>query len=300
MNPVILDSDSSFPYTLNAEKSGVQVFPVKRQTTSSVTVASSDDQWVFLLVLGGKCLFRPLRSGSEYDRGLIVIPADTPDCEILLGAGFSGYMLSIPASMITDKWSSRRYASLSVREAAMLQTYFLLIRNVLESHSSPYSDREMMCLCRAFLVSCRQYFGTRVQAGSHTSTAKIAGKFLDMVDEYGHKERELDFYADKLNITPKYLSAVITAATGRKASNLINERTIDQAKDLLVNTRMSVTDVAKEMNFKTLSDFCRYFKNSTGMQPNSFREGGCKTRHHMASAMMGVTHDVQLNNNLNN
>ena len=229
---------------------------------------------MFLLIIEGGCVFHLLTDRSEYGRGLVVIPPDSPDRTVILKNNFKGYLVTMPSSIISDKWSSKQYASLSEKEVVILKSYCVLMRDVLISPGAAHSSKEMLCLSRAFVASCRQHFDVEIYANSYSRRAEIASGFLKMVEKYGHRERDLSFYSKRLSITQKYLSAVITSATGKKASNMLNERTIEYAKDLLMNTRMSVTDISKEMDFKNPSDFCRYFKNSTGISPNTFRSHG--------------------------
>lgn len=95
-------------------------------------------------------------------------------------------------------------------------------------------------------------------------------KFLELLNTYSVTNREVQFYAEKLNITPKYLSAVTIEYSGKNASKWIDEYVITKAKNLLREQRHSIKSVSMQLNFPSQSFFGRYFKRITGMSPKQF------------------------------
>ncbi len=95
-------------------------------------------------------------------------------------------------------------------------------------------------------------------------------KFIDLLNKYSHTNREVQFYAEKLDITPKYLSAVTIEYSGRNASSWIDEYVTTQAKSMLREQQMNIKEVSEELNFPSQSFFGRYFKRVTGMSPKQF------------------------------
>ena len=79
------------------------------------------------------------------------------------------------------------------------------------------------------------------------------------------------FYADKLFITPKYLSATLRSVTGKKAGQLIDDYVLLQAKMMLKSTNMTVQQISEELSFANQSFFARYFKHLTGISPTQYR-----------------------------
>jgi len=100
---------------------------------------------------------------------------------------------------------------------------------------------------------------------------QITQEFIMLVFQYYAQEREIAFYADKLCLTPHYLSSVIKQTTGSKASELIRERVISEAKRLLDNTTLSAKEITARLNFPNQSFFGRYFKQYTGLSPQQYR-----------------------------
>ena len=294
-NPVITDSIGTLPITQDIPCLNARVFSSKEKIADTLNNTNPGEGWMFLLILEGECVLQMHTKWLKYGMGLLAIPPETmAERSAFLCGGFRGYLLCIPAVAVSFKWASVRYAALSAKEAEILKDYCLLIRNVITAPESQYSPREMLYLCRAFVASCRQYFNDEILADSNTRSAEIAAEFMRLVERYVQTERELSFYADRLNLSVKYLSAVIASATGKKASALIAEHTIECAKDILMNTRLSITEVAKEMNFKNPSDFCRYFKNGTGVSANTFRRQGTRARAGSRDISMTNHNNIQI------
>ena len=84
-------------------------------------------------------------------------------------------------------------------------------------------------------------------------------------------ERSVGFYADRICVTPKYLSAVVRQVSGRGPMQWINECVIVEAKNLLRFSDMTVQEISRELNFPTQSYFGRFFKNHTGMSPREYK-----------------------------
>ena len=84
-------------------------------------------------------------------------------------------------------------------------------------------------------------------------------------------ERDVSYYASRLNVSPKYLSATIKRVTGHSVTTYIDRHTIPILKDYLNDERLSLTQIADMMNFTTLSYFSRYCKKHLGRSPSEYR-----------------------------
>ncbi len=99
----------------------------------------------------------------------------------------------------------------------------------------------------------------------------IFNKFITAVENNYKKERNVTFYADKLCISPKYLSSVIHEVSGRYATDWINGYVILEAKVLLRRSDINIKEVCSMLNFSNQSFFAKYFKQHTGFTPKEFR-----------------------------
>ncbi len=104
-----------------------------------------------------------------------------------------------------------------------------------------------------------------------THREKIFYQFIKEVEENFRKERSVLFYADKLCLTPKYISTLVHEVSGRTPSDWIKVFVLLEAKALLKSTNFTIQQISDQLNFPTQSYFGRYFKNNTGMSPKQYR-----------------------------
>lgn len=95
--------------------------------------------------------------------------------------------------------------------------------------------------------------------------------FIHLVTEYHSSERNVGFYADKLCLTPKYLSKLIRQVSGRSAPEWIDSFVILEAKNLLKYSDLTIKEVVYKLHFPNQSVFYKYFKAHTGMTPSEYR-----------------------------
>lgn len=95
--------------------------------------------------------------------------------------------------------------------------------------------------------------------------------FVQLVEAEFRNERSVAYYAKKLFISPKHLSATVKEASGRTASDWIDSYVIMEAKTLLRNTGMTIQEISQTLNFANQSFFGKYFKHITGLSPRMYR-----------------------------
>ena len=114
---------------------------------------------------------------------------------------------------------------------------------------------------------------TDEQAAPHSDrTAYIVKQLMDMLSTgISRTEREVNYYAERLNVSPKYLSATVKRVTGHSVSSYINRHTVPIIKKYLDDERLSLTQIAERMNFASLSYFSRYCTKHLGLSPSEYR-----------------------------
>lgn len=85
------------------------------------------------------------------------------------------------------------------------------------------------------------------------------------------QHREVAYYAERLNVTPKYLTETIKRVTGNSVTFLIDRYTVPILKELLNNPDLSISQIAECMCFSSLSYFSRYVTKHLGMSPARYR-----------------------------
>ena len=107
--------------------------------------------------------------------------------------------------------------------------------------------------------------------GSSRQGGILFKRFLSMVTENGGRERSVRFYADKMCITPKYLSAVAKSVSGKTALEWIHRCTADAIALQLRYSERSIKEIANDFNFPNLSFFGKFVKANLGTSPKEYR-----------------------------
>ncbi len=118
----------------------------------------------------------------------------------------------------------------------------------------------------------RRYVKDESDATTATSRqVDVVSQFFRLVLENHRGNHDLQFYADKMCLSSKYLSTVIKDKTGKTAFAWINESLVASIKNLLKTTTMTVLQISEELNFPNASFFGRFFKKHTGITPLAYR-----------------------------
>jgi AraC family transcriptional activator of pobA len=100
---------------------------------------------------------------------------------------------------------------------------------------------------------------------------QLTVQFMQLVREHAKEQRSVQFYADRLFVTPKYLSKCVKEVTGKTCGAIIDEMVVAQAKTLLSNHALTIGQVADELHFSDQFFFSKFFKKHTGSSPYQYR-----------------------------
>ena len=100
---------------------------------------------------------------------------------------------------------------------------------------------------------------------------ELAHGFFYLLMAHYKKYRDVAYYADKMCITPKYLSAVIKETSGKTAKEWIVEYIILEIKSLLRDSSLNIMEIATQANFSNQSSLGRFFRKHTGMTLTDYR-----------------------------
>lgn len=137
-----------------------------------------------------------------------------------------------------------------------------------------FYDGLMGSLCLTMIYDIFEFHALYYGSVNHTDRAGyIVRSLMQMLStDICRTEREVTYYADKLHVSPKYLSETVRRITGTSVTTYIGNATIPILKELLANEQLSLTQIADMMNFNTLSYFCRYCKRQLGKTPSEYRK----------------------------
>lgn len=97
-------------------------------------------------------------------------------------------------------------------------------------------------------------------------------RFSQLVAQNFRKNRQVAFYAGKLCVSPKYLSAAIKGVSGKTANRWIDEYVTVEARNLLRTSSNTIRQISDYLNFPDASFFTKFFKKNAGMTPKAYRE----------------------------
>ena len=160
-----------------------------------------------------------------------------------------------------------------------MEELFLLYRMLqrrIEQSDYAYK-RELITSCMQmmsfhFFNWMKPYVDQQEKARVGNRKRQIYDDFMQLLQSNYTSERSVGFYAGKLCITPKYLSQVVYAVSGRYAGDWIRDYVILEAKALLKSGRYNVQQVSNMLNFPNQSFFGVYFKKETGYSPRAYQE----------------------------
>lgn len=158
------------------------------------------------------------------------------------------------------------------QEVCMLNFDYIKRRYAFSGH---HFHREAMI--NAIQRMIIDFFDFHVELNSHTKVssqyAQIMEGFIALLEKGDfYHDRGVGYYADKLCVTPKYLSEVTKKVSGYPANYWITRYTALEISRLLRNRSLTFTDIADLFGFSSLSHFSRYVQKYLGAKPSDFRE----------------------------
>ena len=106
------------------------------------------------------------------------------------------------------------------------------------------------------------------------TNTKYLNKFLEfqsLIEEQWFKNKTALDYAKQMSITSKTLNNIVKSTIKKSAKSLIDDIATTQIKHLLINTELSITEIAYQSGFDDPTNFFKYFKKNTSFSPNQFR-----------------------------
>ena len=104
-------------------------------------------------------------------------------------------------------------------------------------------------------------------------TSNVVKRLLALLENGRAKRyREVAYYANELNVSPKYLSETVKKITGNSVMNLIDKYAVPVLINFLKNSELTFTQISEEVNFSSLSYFSRYAQKHLGMSATQYRD----------------------------
>ena len=159
-------------------------------------------------------------------------------------------------------------------EEEEITKYMSLLDSAVEVEENPFKlyEQKLLLLALTYRI-CSMYNRKLVNDGEEAGGRKneVFIRLIQLIEKYYMQERGVEFYADKLCITSKYLTMVIKETSGKSAKDWIVEYVILEIKTLLKNTNMNIQEIAIRTNFANQSSLGRFFRKHTGMSLSQYR-----------------------------
>ncbi len=165
--------------------------------------------------------------------------------------------------------------TLSGEEIEDLAVDFQYLRYRLPALGSLFYNDYIRCLIQAMVYRISSIIGTATGLSGDNdymqSPETLSEAFFNLLNSTYPTPRSVEWYARHLNRTPKYLATVIRKTSGKKPMDWITEKSVNEIANLLKNSQKSVKEISIQLNFSSLSFFCRYVHQHLGVSPNEYR-----------------------------
>lgn len=165
---------------------------------------------------------------------------------------------------------------LNGRERRLCKKYLEISTELLSSHISNKKEALSSIISSVSYVLGSIWSNkiSEAERKPHTPSVKskfVFDQFLRLVTEFHTSQRNMAFYAERLGLTPKYLSKVIKMVSSRSAPDWIDSFVILEAKNLLRYSELSIKEIVAKLNFPNQSVFYKFFKSHTDLTPSQYR-----------------------------
>ncbi|MEG0789288.1 MAG: helix-turn-helix domain-containing protein [Alistipes sp.] len=211
-----------------------------------------------------------------------------PDCIIKTvhcSADATAYLLAFSKSFVNDiqidistslpiymRFGKAPVLEVTPDDVNEIRQLFQLIKTMLQSNKERYRHQIIRTLFTTMF-----YFITEITLREQHREQRqgrceiLFEEFVQLLQQHNSHARNVGFYAQQLNISPKYLSSVVKEVSGQTAAKWIDESVILEAKTLLKYSGKSIQEIAYQLNFSTQSFFGKYFKQHTGSSPSRYK-----------------------------
>ena len=182
------------------------------------------------------------------------------------------------------KISTYDFFSYEVNETLLLvKEEKQLVSNLMEMAWNEFKKKETLFRYQSSYISTLLNLTERFYARQFDSRKKICNQlsndFFGLLKTYYSKTKDIEiqqptvhFFANKLNVTPNYLSDTIKHHSGKSALTIIHDFIIEEAKHLLRTSDHTVSEISYKLGFEYPNYFSRLFKRKTNFSPSEYRK----------------------------
>ena len=167
---------------------------------------------------------------------------------------------------------------LSEKAKSIILTIFKNINDELQSTIDDFSQDVIVAQIELLLNYSNRFYKRQFITRKAASNDLLA-KLEDLLSDYFNDETALmkglptvQYLAERLSVSPHYLSDMLRSLTGQNAQQHIHDKLIEKAKEMLSISNLSVAEVAYQLGFEHPQSFNKLFKRKTNLSPLEFRQ----------------------------
>jgi AraC family transcriptional activator of pobA len=166
---------------------------------------------------------------------------------------------------------------LSTSNFDLLTQRFYFIKEIIQAEGHRYKKEMILNVLRIFFLDLSNIIedaSERAPDGKQQSREEAYFQsFLNLLALHYQKEHLVGFYANKINITPNYLTQIVRHLSGKTVSDFIYKLLYSEAKLMLKQPNLPIQEIATQLNFSDQSAFGKFFKRNSGISPKEYRNG---------------------------
>ncbi|WP_305154233.1 AraC family transcriptional regulator [uncultured Duncaniella sp.] len=173
-------------------------------------------------------------------------------------------------------YSSNEALHLSKDEVELLDAVLSLIEREMKHSIDRHTRSIIISHIEVFLDYCLRFYERQFYTREIINST-VVEKFNDLLDDYVTNEIQklglptVAYFAGRLNLSPGYFGELVRTSTGTTAKDIIAERLVGAARELLNDLTLSVTQIGDRLGFEYPQHFVRFFKRRTGRTPKEYR-----------------------------
>lgn len=227
---------------------------------------------------------------TSAENNLVEFRATNAIYEMYISADFRGCVFALTRSFMINNMGFMGFGgnagafffdnpvfNISLQDRQVVLDAFARVeRNMMRENHRFFNETIYLSVIEAFLelvniVLDKGRARTDNELGRSARREELCHNFMNMLIEYGKSEHSVSFYADKLCITPQYLTKVLKKEFNFSANRMIDINLISEATKLLRNPTLSIGEIVDELNFSDQASFSKFFRKNTGTSPARFR-----------------------------
>ena len=227
----------------------------------------------------------------DFDEGGMVFTAPNQLITIPNEAVYEGFSLLFHPDFIRNyplgqkikqygffSYDTNEALHLSEKERQQIFTVIESIKDELNNAIDAFSQDLIVSYIEVLLNYSNRFYKRQFITRKSVNHDLLTG-MEDLLNSYFDKEDGLqkglptvEFLADNLHVSPRYLSDMLRSLTGQNAQQHIHEKLIEKAKEYLMSTHLSVAEIAYQLGFEHPQSFNKLFKRKTSLTPVEFKQ----------------------------